>query len=193
MIKSNALKITLLLTTCSLPLQATLLSTAQIGNAPAHCLMKGDVVKSLSKDKKSVKKSHVLAKNESTTNSIVEIDLGYKTVKATEDQTFFDPLLKKWVKATDITAANHLLAEDLAPIAVVETYRKSGEFKTVKVTVNGSNYLFADGVLTHNFLFFPAIIGFGAWMIFGRKKNGKWVVDVGSKHNKSIRDEHGTK
>jgi hypothetical protein len=132
-------------------------------------IRKGNILDSVEKDKKRLAEVMVSDAITSKTNSIFEIQLEGKVIRAVQDQTFFDPMMNRWVKAKDLTNKNHLLGSDSKHIPVLSTVKKTGEFETVKIMVDGSNYFYVDGVLTHNF--WPLLIKIGTFI-------GKAVAEV---------------
>ena len=153
--------------------QADVLKNAVIdtrdGQKLASEVRKGNLIDSIEKDKKRLAEVIVGDAVSSKTDAIIEIQVAGKTIKAVKDQTFFDPMLNRWIKAKDITNKNHLLGSDSKHMPVLNATRKTGEFETVKIIVDGSHYFFADGVLTHNF--WPILLKIGVFI-------GKAVAEV---------------
>lgn len=152
--KSNLLKLTVLTIASSFPSHAemvkgSLLKTGD-GSTPIEQVKPGQLLGSLTKDKTLLAKASVLSATESTACCAIEVDLGDRKILATENQTFYDPTLKKWIKAKDLTSQNSLLGDDMTYKLVRGSERKMGPFETMNVSVDGSHYLFSDGVLTHN-------------------------------------------
>jgi len=134
---------------------------------PVENAQKGSLIQSLSKDKRLLVSAYVLATSSVETNSIIEVDLGDRRIQAAANQTFFDPVLNKWIKAKDLTNKNSLLGVDLVHKIVVGTELKTGKFEVMRISVDGSHYIFSDGVLTHNFQAAMGYIGraFVSWGI----------------------------
>ena len=174
--KSNLLKLTLLTVASLLPLNADIVkgSLLKIGNesTPIEQVKLGQIVDSLTKDKTLLAKATVLSTSESTVSTAIEVDLGNCKILTTENQTFYDPVLKKWIKAANLTSQNSLLGDDMTHRPVKSTERIIGKFEVMKVSVDGSHYIFSDGVLTHNFMGFVAIPIFIYYAFKGR--NGRY-------------------
>jgi hypothetical protein len=117
---------------------------------PLSLLAKGYKLASLAKDKQTKALVEIKSHKKTTVDELYLIRAGDNLVRAAKGQTFYDPVLQKWVKSEHLNSANHLLDEKGKRVAVDSIVHRLGQFPAIEIEVDGSHYLFSDGALTHN-------------------------------------------
>ena len=138
---------------------------------PLSLLAKGYKLASLAKDKQTKALVEIKSHKKTTVDELYLIRAGDNLVRAAKGQTFYDPVLQKWVKSEHLNSANHLLDEKGKRVAVDSIVHRLGQFSAIEIEVDGSHYLYADGVLTHN----NAGLALGA-VIFVAGAFARWVL-----------------
>jgi hypothetical protein len=135
--------------------QADLLSTSLVrtptGESLASTLKKGAVLLALDRNKAKLVPTKITHIERATTNTVYSFDTEDGTINAVPGQTLYDTQRKKWVHAHEVTPGSSLLDCQKRPAKVLKVNEKTGQFETLKVSVEDPHVLFADGVLTHNF------------------------------------------
>ena len=134
--------------------QADLLSTSLVrtptGESLASTLKKGAVLLALDRNKAKLVPTKITHIERATTNTVYSFDTEDGTINAVPGQTLYDTQRKKWVHAHEVTPGSSLLDCQKRPAKVLKVNEKTGQFETLKVSVEDPHVLFADGVLTHN-------------------------------------------
>jgi hypothetical protein len=134
--------------------QADLLSTSLVRTPTGECLAstlkKGAVVLALDRSKKKLVSSKVTHIEKATTNTVYSFDTEDGTINAVPGQTLYDTQRKKWVHAHEVTPGSSLLDCQKRPTRVIRVNEQTGQFETMRISVEDPHVLFADGVLTHN-------------------------------------------
>jgi hypothetical protein len=134
--------------------QADLLSTSLVRTPTGECLAstlkKGAVVLALDRSKKKLVSSKVTHIEKATTDTMYSFDTEDGTINAVPGQTLYDTQRKKWIHAHEVTLGSSLLDCQKRPTRVIRVNEQTGQFETVRISVEDPHVLFADGVLTHN-------------------------------------------
>jgi len=150
---------------------------------PLSLLAKGYKLASLQKDKQTKALAEIKYLKKTTVDELYLIRAGDNLVRAAKGQTFYDPQLQKWVKSEHFVIGSHMLDENGKRISVDSVIHRSGQFPAVEIEVDGSHYLYADGVLTHNnpgiavgvVLFIGGV--FARWVLGNTFRAGKDAMD----------------
>jgi hypothetical protein len=135
--------------------QADLLSTSLVrtplGECYASTLKKGAVLLALDRNKAKLVPTKVTNVEKATTNTMYSIDTEEGTINAVPGQTLYDTQRKKWVHAHEVTPGSSLIDCQKRPAKVLKVNEKTGQFETVRISVEDPHVMLADGLLTHNF------------------------------------------
>jgi hypothetical protein len=135
--------------------QADLLSTSLVrtplGECAASTLKKGSVLLALDRNKKKLVSSKITHIEKATTNTVYSFDTEDGTINAVPGQTLYDTQRKKWIHAHEVSPGSSLLDCQKRPTRVIRVNEQTGQFETVRISVEDPHVLFADDVLTHNF------------------------------------------
>lgn len=85
-----------------------------------------------------------------TAQNLVRFTVGGQTIRSTENHSFYEPDLKQWIRAQDLTVGQKLLSihGDFLPIEA--NMNQEGKFQVFNLEVQGTHNYFACDVLVHN-------------------------------------------
>ncbi len=95
-----------------------------------------------------------------TTNTVIEIATEKGIIQAAPEQLFYDPVIKGWVVAQNITTSNYLLNSQLQHVKCIDVRIVSiapTKMHQISTTAPHTFFVTDQEVLTHNF--FPIVLG----------------------------------